>query len=140
MVSKPLKVDVEQRIQTDEICENISDNIISITESKARLIYREYAEAPTKSAVFSDLGLMIAFATPIVTSDFKDFLGIPAELIWALFTLISVVFGGKFIVSAVRFFTKGRSMNEDNFLKELKGQTKRDNHKKGWLLYKFNKK
>lgn len=113
-----------QVIKTDEICENISDNVIYITESKARLVYREYAEAPTKNAMLSDFGLAVAFATPLLTSDFKSILGLSSETIKAMFILIAIAFGAKFIVSAFKYFAKGKPMDEDRFLQDLKG----DNH------------
>ncbi len=111
-----------QVIKTDEICENISDNVIYITESKARLVYREYAEAPTKTAMLSDLGLVAAFAVPLITSDFKSVLGISPEMIKAVFILLTLAFGFKFVVSTFRYFTKGKTMDEEKFLKDLKGR------------------
>ena len=70
---KGLRTDALLQIETDEIYENTSDSIIKITESKARLIYKEYIDRPRMSDVFNNVGLFMAFAVPLVTADFKDF-------------------------------------------------------------------
>lgn len=129
MATKGLKTEIQQ-IRTDEICENISDNIISITESKARIVYGNYTNRTTINAILSDLGLAIAFITPIITSDFKSIFGISAEIIKALFILASIIFVIRFVRSVILFIKSGRYLNEDNFIRELKGQERENSRKK----------
>lgn len=121
MASKGLKPNIPQ-IKTDEFCENISDNIISVTESKAKLIYNKYMEAPTKEAIFTDLGLTVAFLVPVITSDFKRSFGLSPEVLQAIFIVVSAIFGVKLIKSTALYFMNGRLADEKHFLKELKGQ------------------
>lgn len=129
MANKGLKTEIPQ-IKTDEICENISDNIISITESKARIVYSKYTNGVTINTILSDLGLTIAFITPIITSDFKSIFGISAEIIKALFVLASIIFIIRFVRSLILFLKSGRRLNEDNFIRELKGQEGENSRKK----------
>ncbi len=122
MSGKGFNTDIQQ-IKTDEICDNLNEKIIAITESKARLVYQKYTGIPTAGAMLSDFGLLVAFATPLITSDFNGILGFSPEVLKACFIVASIVFACKFIGSTFRYITKGRRMNEESFLKELKGQT-----------------
>lgn len=121
MAKKRLKTENLQ-IQADEICENISDSIISVIETRARLIYRDYIEAPTKNGFLTNLGLSVAFLAPVVTADFKDFLFLSGDVLKAAFMLVALFFLCKTLKSAVDYFAAGRNLNVDNFIRDLKGQ------------------
>lgn len=121
MPTKRLKADYSE-IKTDEICKNTSEKLIAITESKARLVYHEYANAPTKSAIFTNLGLAVAFITPIITSDFKELWIISSDTMRAIFAVLSVLFAIKTATATIKYFKHGTSLNEENFVRALKGQ------------------
>ncbi|MBR3232735.1 hypothetical protein IKF74_00375 [Candidatus Saccharibacteria bacterium] len=121
MPSKRLKADLSQ-IKTDEICENTSEKLISITESKARLVYHDYADAPTKSTIFTNLGLAVAFITPVLTSDFRSIWLFSSSTMQAVFAVASIIFVVKAISATIDYLKNGTSLNEENFVRALKGQ------------------
>lgn len=123
MQHKGLIVETQQ-IQKEEIYDNTSDNKIKITEAKAKLLYQKYTGAPVKNTIFSNLGLTIAFITPLVTSDFKDIWVIPPEVLRDIFIILSAISAYRFLASIIQYFSKGRSLNEENFIRELCGQEK----------------
>jgi len=122
----------------DEICENTSDNIIAITESKAKLVYRSYFENTTVSAILSNLGLVVAFITPVITADFKGIMGLTPEEVKAIFVILSAVFASKLIVSVYHYLKTGRNLNEENFIRELKGQEKKQSKHERAKMEKSN--
>ncbi len=129
MANNELKTEITQ-IKTDEIYENASDNLIMITESKAKLVYHKYIESSTKGAILTNIGLAVAFLTPVFTADFKSILGISASVVEAVFILASLLFCFKAITSVIYVIKIGRFLKEENFILELKGygaQGEKDN-------------
>lgn len=129
MQNKGLKTDI-QPIQEEEIYDNTNDSTIKITKSKAELLYREYMEAPTKTAIVSNLGLVIAFITPLLTSDFKNTWSIPSEAFRDFFIAASAISFYKLLKSIIQYVSKGRSLNTENFIRELCGGEKETVSKK----------
>ena len=58
------------------MCDNITDTAIRITESKARLVYRDHLKHSSGERVVSALGLFVSFLTTLLTASFEDIIGV----------------------------------------------------------------
>lgn len=105
------------------MCDNITDTAIRITESKARLVYRDHLKHSSGERVVSALGLFITFLTTLLTADFKDIAGIENSkyVMNALFVLLAIASGIATIVFLAQWLQRRKNNNEDAFINALKG-------------------
>ena len=105
------------------MCDNITDTAIRITESKARLVYRDHLKHSSGERVVSAFGLFIAFLTTLLTSNFNDIAGIENSkyVMNALYVLLAIVSGIATIVFFFQWIQRRKNNNEDTFINALKG-------------------
>ena len=101
---------------------NISDNGFEITDSKARLIYRDFISIRKHLTCFTSC---ISFFTStlicLLTSDFKDIFEIENShyIIKGFFVAICCASAIASIIAFVIIFIKRKRFNEDSFILEL---------------------
>lgn len=111
-----------------ELFDNTIDNIISITESKAKLIYNDHINnTPNIGLFFTALGFFVSFLLAILTAEFKDFLGLKSYLIHTIFVLITVACFIWCIVLLVKYIKNKNKYNVDQFIKALKNEEDEQN-------------
>ena len=105
------------------VCDNLTDNAIRITESKARLIYRDYFTYSSGERALSFFGLFISFLVTLLTSEFKDIFGMEnsSNILEAIFIILTISFAAATIISFIKWLKDGKSNNEDSFIDSLKG-------------------
>lgn len=92
--------------------DNLNQCVIRITEDKVRLILREFVDShDSAKAWIAPAGLSLSLSATIVTTSFKDALGLTAST-WQAFFLIATVLSILWLIVAVwkavyrRFFTR----------------------------------
>lgn len=105
------------------MCDNITDTAIRITESKARLVYRDHLKYSSGERALSAFGLFIAFLTTLLTADFKDILGLENSkyVLNAVFILLAISSGIATIVFLILWLCRKKNNNEESFIIALKG-------------------
>lgn len=105
------------------VCDNITDTAIRITESKARLVYRDHLNGTNGERVVSVLGLFLTFLVTLLTSDFKDIFEIENSkyVLNAIFVILAIVSGIATIVFFFQWVISRKTNNEDAFINALKG-------------------
>lgn len=105
------------------LCDNITDTAIRITESKARLVYRDHLIHASGERVISAFSLFLTFLLTLLTSDFKDILGIENSkyILNAIFVILAIVFGVATIILFIKWIYEKKSKNENAFICALKG-------------------
>ena len=105
------------------MCDNITDTAIRITESKARLVYRDYLKHSSGERVISAFGLFISFLTALLTSSFEDIAGVANSkyVFEAVFVILAIASGIASVVFLIKWINGLKSNNEDSFINALKG-------------------
>lgn len=105
------------------MCDNITDTAIRITESKARLVYRDHLKYSSGERVVSAFGLFITFLTTLLTANFNDIAGIENSkyVMNAIFVLLAIASGIATIIFFFQWIQRRKNNNEDAFINALKG-------------------
>lgn len=106
------------------VCDNLSETAIQVTESKARLAYRNHIKVCSGERVLSFLGLSIAFFIAVLTSSFKDIFGIKnsSYVLCACFWIAAIGFAIATMVAFIIWLKNFRNCDEDAFITALKGE------------------
>lgn len=71
---------------------NISDNGFTITDSKARIIYRDFVSVRRcVTLFFSSLSFFTTIGIALLTSDFKNSFGLESSVIKAIFIVFEII-------------------------------------------------
>lgn len=105
------------------VCDNIADTAIRITESKARLVYRDYLKRCSGERVISSLSLFITVLVTLLTTSFNDALGIENSkyTLQAFFVFLAITLGIATVVFFIKWRGDKKQNNEDAFINALKG-------------------
>lgn len=100
---------------------NIRQEIVVTTVDKVELCLRDYQDAlKARGDWITPLGILIALLAPLVTADFKTFLGIGAE-IWLGFHVVGSAVSVVWLVYAICRAIKARGKdNPKHIIQELK--------------------
>ena len=100
--------------------------MVKINESKARLVYIRYFKSTSGGTVLSFLGTFLSCLVALLTATFNDVFGIEgsAAVLSAIFVLLTIGFGILTIVWGIKWIISLFKLNENSFIKELKGDNK----------------
>jgi hypothetical protein len=100
---------------------NTAQNIIITTEDKIRNYLHEYSKAlATRAQWVTPLGLLITIGATLLTANFKDTLGIKADIWAALFLLLLLASGIWLFVSLVRMLVFWKQASIETLIKKIK--------------------
>lgn len=105
------------------MCDNITDTAIRITESKARLVYRDHLEHSSGERAVSAFGFFLTFVVTLLTAEFKDIPNCENSkyVLNAIFILLAICCGIATIVFFFQWLSQRKENNEDSFINALKG-------------------
>lgn len=105
------------------VCDNITDTAIRITESKARLVYRNHLKTCSGERVISAFGLFVTFLTTLLTASFNDVFGFENSryVLTAIFIIMAIGSGIATIVFLFQWLIGRKNNNENSFIDALKG-------------------
>lgn len=118
------RLDTQGVIKSEmSVYDNLTETAIRITESKARLIYKNYFNRCSGERVVSLFGLFITFLVTLLTSDFKDILEIEgsSNTLNAIFIILTIVFAVATIINFFSWMKDRKCNNENSFIEALKG-------------------
>lgn len=108
--------------------ENIHNNeTINVSEDKIKLTLIKYTDiVRSESRLWTWIGFLISFVTTLVTSDFKNVLGVDSSLIRALFVVLSMLCAAMSMKEAIKLIiAKHKGIGgEEWFLLEIQGKKK----------------
>lgn len=119
-------VNTKKETQKLEVFDNTSEFVVKINESKARLVYIRYFKSTSGGTVLSFLGTFLSCLVALLTATFNDVFGIEgsAAVLTAIFVLLTIGFGILTVVWGIKWVISLFELNEDSFIKELKGDNK----------------
>ena len=119
-------VNTKKETQKLEVFDNTSEFVVKINESKARLVYIRYFKSTSGGTVLSFLGTFLSCLVALLTATFNDVFGIEgsAAVLSAIFVLLTIGFGILTIVWGIKWIISLFKLNENSFIKELKGDNK----------------
>lgn len=120
-------VNTKKETQKLEVFDNTSEFVVKINESKARLVYIRYFKATSGGTVLSFLGTFLSCLVALITATFNDIFGIEgsAAVLTAIFVILTIGFGVLTIVWGIKWIISLFKLNENSFIKELKGDNKK---------------
>lgn len=106
-----------------KIFDNTEDNMIYITESKAKLIYNDHIKnTPNIGLFFTILGFFVSFLLALITADFKDFLGFKSYYVQAFFVMITIASAVWCIILLIRWIKNKKKYSVTTFINALKDE------------------
>ncbi|MGE6376587.1 hypothetical protein [Peribacillus muralis] len=111
-------------IDSSVIHTNVGQEIVVTTEDKLELCLRDHQHIlKAKSDWITPLGLFIAVLTSLVAADFKEFLGISADLWNAIFLICSFIFGFWLLKALSKAFQYRGSGDTKEIIQKLKNNS-----------------
>ena len=110
-----------------------NDNIITTTEDRVRLTLKKYGDIKNGSAkLWTFLGLLISFVTTLLTAEFKNFLGLTADVFKTLFIFTSILFFILFLIEAIKLIKSkiNGCGDEDWFVLHIQNKEKQKKERK----------
>ena len=105
------------------VIDNTAENVIKITESKARLIYDKHIKRGKYGELsLTFFGLFLTCLITLLTTNFKNVFGIKNSSIFlmAMFAFAAVLFFGLTIYTVIRWVLDRKKYNIENFISDLK--------------------
>ena len=120
-----------------EIHSNITSNIITITEDKAKLCLLKYENnIKSQDSYLNPLSLVISFTLTLLTSNFKEWI-LPSNYWFAIFVVGLIYFVYKTINT---YLNKEKALTIQDIIDNMKKNVKRDRKvKKGFDIEKMSK-
>ena len=121
------KLEIIPNIESHKIYNNTTENEIRINESKARLIYNKHINKTYNTGlIWTFLGLFITCLIAVLTSDFKDIIGIENSkyYLFSMFVIGAIVFFIATIVQIAKWLRGRKKYNVDTFIADLKESEK----------------
>lgn len=107
------------------VCNNITETAITISESKARLIYRDHINKVNGELVLTLFGLFLTFLITVLTSDFNDVFEIENSkyFLSTSFILLTIVTGIATVIYFFKWKVNRKKYTENSFITALKGDS-----------------
>lgn len=117
---------IEELSKNSTITTNVEQEYIVTTSDKIKLILIDW-EKNKKLATewWTYLGMTVSFLIPLFTADFKDFFGLNADFIRALFVFLSFVFGTVTIVAVIRRIKNRKKISVDHCVGKITNSNKK---------------
>lgn len=110
------------------ITTNVEQEYIVTTSDKIKLILIDWEKSKKLATEWwTYFGMTLSFLVPLFTADFKDFLGLNAEFLKALFVFLSVVFGVITLISVIRRLWNHKVITIDHCVGEITKTNKKPN-------------
>ena len=106
---------------------NLSENGVMISDSKSRLIYRDFIKNDRYFGFFTtSLSIFLSFLIAIFTSNFKDFFKIEntSDIIFAFFVFVCISSGILTIIFFILYLKNRKKCNEEAFINALHDKEK----------------
>ena len=111
-----------KNVVTYEVKTNVSDNIVVTTDSKAKIIYRDFlARRIGFGTFFSFLGLFVSTLITVLTSTFNEVPNMPNSsfVMKGVFVCLCAVFGIISLISLIISIIGFKKYNEKSFIRAL---------------------
>lgn len=129
ITTTPNGLDTQSTVNSSmPMCDNITDTAIRITESKARLVYRNHINKINGELVLSLFGLFLTFIITVLTSEFNDVFEIENSkyILNAAFVILTIATGIASGIYLVKWIVNRKKYNENSFISALKGNDTTD--------------
>lgn len=125
MAKKPLqtgiKLETKDLLDNITVQTNISQEIIVVSADKAKLCLIHYKDIlKSQTDWMAPAGILISLVTSLFATDFKNFLGIQAEVWRAIYILLSIVTSIWFLITLSRAYKNRNKGDIEELIKMLK--------------------
>lgn len=116
----PTTIDIQDLNKQSTITTNVEQKYIVTTKDKLKLTLIDWEKSKKMASEWwTYLGMALSFIIPLFTADFQAFWIFSAEILRALFVIMSAIFGVITVIAVIRRIINRRKISIDHCVNQI---------------------